>query len=48
VWLLGYEPSIVAGAKFRLHQTKHPNALPASWHLSLVNGGEARGLFHPR
>jgi hypothetical protein len=32
----------------RLRQTEHPNALPASWHLSLVNGEETRSLSHPR
>ena len=32
--LLGYEPSIVSGVEDRLRQTEHPNALPASWHLS--------------
>jgi hypothetical protein len=28
--------------------TEHPNALPASWHLSLVNPRGARSLFHQR
>jgi hypothetical protein len=34
--LLGYEPSIVSRDKLRLHQTEHPNGLPATYHLFLL------------
>ena len=33
---------------FHLHQSKHPNALLASWRLSSVNRRSARCLFHQR
>jgi hypothetical protein len=42
------QPFLENGSKLALRLTEHPNALPTSWHLSLVNGEETRGRFNPR
>src|SRR5437773_1760903 len=34
------------GSKARLHHTKHPNALPASWHCPGQPGQDMGKLFH--
>jgi hypothetical protein len=45
--LLGCNPPSKQG-QTRLRQTEHLNGLPASGHLSSVNGGDILGRFNPR
>ena len=42
---LGYAPPIVSGVEDRLRQTEHPNALPASWHLSRSTAARRAAFF---
>ena len=45
--LLGYNPPL-SREQTHLHQTEHPNGLPATCHLSLVNRQETRSRFNLR
>jgi len=45
--LRGFSATTLLNAEStRLRQTERPNALPASWRLSLVNRRNTRCLFH--
>ena len=46
--LLGLQPFLKSGSKLALRLTEHPNGLPSSYRLSLVNSKETRSLSYLR